>query len=227
MLTACYQFYLYILFIGVGPVLITSDPEVAKQTVNALTANGGGDCPELGLSGLYLALLNSLPNSNVYYFSDAGVKDAHLELHVLAIASQRQSRIYIFLSGGCGRRRRRSLTERQVYEKLASATGGQIIAFSKSNIDEAIKLVRQANVTDGNSSLLEEVSLLSVEDTTNGVVITKSYVVQSDSTIASITAVLSDGGNANIQVGPPQGTVIRKTICSFENERKVHYKSIE
>ena len=188
-------------------MLITSDPEVAKQRVNALTANGGGDCPELGLSGLYLALLNSLPNSNVYYFSDAAVKDAHLIFSVLAIAFQRRSRIYILLSGSCSRRRRRSLTERQVYEKLASATGGQLIAFSKSNIDEAIKLVRQANVTDGNSSLLEEVSLLSVEDITNGVVITKSYVVQSDSTIASITAVLSAGRYASIQVIPPQGTV--------------------
>ncbi len=93
-----------------------------------------------------------------------------------------------------------------MYEQLASTTGGQLIEFSKSNIDEAIKLLRPANVFEGNSSLLLEVSLLSVEDNTRNFY--NLYNVQCDSTIASITAVLSAGGNANIQVVPPQGTVI-------------------
>jgi hypothetical protein len=194
--------------IDVGPVLTTDDPEVAKQTVNSLRAHGGGDCPELGMSGLYLALLNSLPNSDVYYFTDAAAKDAHLVFSVISIALQRKCRIYLFISGHCGSRRRRSLAEREVYEKLASATGGQLIEYSKSNIDEAIKLIRPANISaEGNSSLSEEVSLLSVEVNANNVT-TKSYNVQSDSTITSITAVLSAGGSTNIKVVPPQGTVI-------------------
>ncbi len=177
--------------------------------MNSLRARRGGDCPEMGMSGLYLAVLNSLPESNVYYFTDAAAKDAYLLYSVISIALQKQCRIYLFISGHCSRRKRRSLTERQVYENLASATGGQLIEFSKSNIDEAIKLLRPPNVSEGNSSLLLEVSLLSVEDSTNNV-ITKFYSVESDSTIASITAVLSSGGNADIQVVPPQGTVMFK-----------------
>ncbi|CAB4034662.1 Hypothetical predicted protein, partial [Paramuricea clavata] len=168
----------------VGPVLTTDDPEVAKQTVNSLRAHDGGDCPEMGMSGLYLALLNSLPNSDVYYFSDAAAKDAHLV-------------------GSCRSRRRRSLTEQEVYEKLASATGGQLIEYSKSNIDEAIKLIRPANISEGNSSFSEEVSLMSVEFNTYHLV-TKFYNVRSDSTISTITAVLSARGNTNIKVVPPQ-----------------------
>ena len=169
------------------------------------------------MSGLHLAVLNSLPESDVYYFSDAAAKDAHLKFSVISLAQQKQCKIYFFISGSCGtRRRRRSSTERQVYEDLASATGGQLIEFSKSNIDEVIKLLRPANVPEGNSSLLFEVSLLSVKDDSNNV-ITKFYNVQSDSTIASITAVLSSGGNANIQVVPPQGTVIS------EHKRRFRY----
>ncbi len=177
--------------------------------MNALRADGGGDCPEMGMTGLRLAVLNSLPESNVYYFTDADAKDAYLSFSVLSIALQRKCRIYPCISGHCSHRyrRRRSLTGRQVYEKLATATGGQLIEFSKSNIDEAIKLLRPANVSEGNSSLLLEVSLLSVKGNSNKVT-TKFYNVQSDSTIASITAVLSAGGNANIQAVPPQGTAI-------------------
>ncbi len=86
----------YICLIGVGPVLTTGDPEVAKQTVNGLRANGGGDCPELGMSGLYLAVLNSSPESDVYYFTDAAAKDAYLLFSVISIALQKQCRIYLF-----------------------------------------------------------------------------------------------------------------------------------
>ncbi|CAB4042416.1 Hypothetical predicted protein, partial [Paramuricea clavata] len=181
----------------VGPVYITGDPEVAKRTVNSLRANGGGDCPELGMTGLYLAILNSLPNSDVYYFTDAGAKDIHLIFSVISVALQKECRIYLFISGQC------TLTEREVYDTLASATGGQRIEYSKSDINEAIKLLRPANVSEGNSSLLRDVTLLSVEVNTNHLTM-KSYSVQCDSTFASITAVLSDGGNADIKVFPPQ-----------------------
>ena len=187
-------------------MLTTSFPEEAKQTVNSLTASGGGDCPELGMAGLYLALSNSQPNSDVYYFSDAAAKDSHLVFSVISIAVQKNCRIFLLISGQCNsRRRRRSLTEREVYKKLASASGGQLIEYSKSDIDEAFKLVRQTNTSEGNSSL-SEVSLLSVEVDVN-TLITNSYKVQIDSSIASFTAVLSAQRDANIELVKPEGTV--------------------
>ena len=183
-------------------MLTTRLPQEAKQTVNSLKAHGGGDCPELGLNGLYLALSNSQPNSDVYYFSDAAAKDTYLVFSVISIAVQKKCRIILFISGQCNSRRRR-LKERDVYEKLASGSGGQLIEYSKSNIDEAVKLVRRTNTSEGNS-LLSEVSLLSVEVNT---LITSSYKLQIDSSIASFTAVLSAQGNANIELVKPEGTV--------------------
>ena len=195
----------YSCILGVGPVLTTSDPDVAKNTANALIADGGGDCPEMGMSGLYLALLNSLPNSDVFYFSDAAAKDANLVFTVISVALQKQCRIIPLISGQCSsRRKRRSTSERQVYEQLASATGGQYIPFSKSNIDEVIKLVRPANVSEGNSSFLD-VSLFSLENNTSELV-SHSYDVNIDSTIFSITAILSGGEDPRITVVSPEGT---------------------
>ena len=193
--------------IDFGPPFTTGDPEVAKERVNSLKADGGGDCPELGMSGLYLAVLNSLPNSDVYYFSEADAKDANLSNTVISLALTKQCRISPFISGRCSsRRRKRSTTGQDIYKKLASATGGQLIEFSKSNIKEAIKLIRPANIFETNSSSLFGVSLLSVEFNAKRIT-RKTYNVQSDSTITSITAVLSAVGNSNIVTLKPKGTV--------------------
>ncbi|XP_028397043.1 von Willebrand factor A domain-containing protein 7-like [Dendronephthya gigantea] len=188
---------------GFGPAITTDDPEVAKQAVNSLTANGGGDCPEMGMNGLYLAVLNSLPDSDIYYFSDASAKDAYLVHAVISVSLLKQCRIYLFINSYCSSRRRRSLSARDVYKQLASQTGGQLIQYSKSNIDEAIKLVRPANVSSEVKSLLREVTLISVE--ANAVsLVTKLYNVHCDSSIASMTAVLSAAGNTNVKVVRPK-----------------------
>ena len=142
-----------IIFTGFGPAYVTRDPDVAKNIANSLTANGGGDCPELGMNGLYLALTHSLPNSDVFYFSDASAKDAHLASVVLSIALTKRCKIYFFISRTCSRRRKRQNLSRQaLYESLATATGGQLLEFCKTNIDDIISLIRCPNVSEANSS---------------------------------------------------------------------------
>lgn len=37
---------------GFGPLKKTTDPEVFKNTINSLSAAGGGDVPEMSLSAL-------------------------------------------------------------------------------------------------------------------------------------------------------------------------------
>lgn len=187
-----------------GPAYVTGDPRQAMQSVNALSANGGGDCPEMGMSGLLLALLNSLPNSDVYYFSDSAVKDAHLYQAVKAIAVKKSCRLQLFITGSCPRSS--GLQGNDLYEALARSTGGVLIELGKSEIDAAFRLVRSLKgITEENStSVLQEVSLLSVEVSSDNWV-TKIYSVQSDYTIASITAVLSSAGSAYLKVDSPTG----------------------
>lgn len=37
---------------GFGPLIMTTDADIFKDNINKLSANGGGDIPELCLSGL-------------------------------------------------------------------------------------------------------------------------------------------------------------------------------
>ena len=73
-----------------GPVTVTSDAKTVIEAVNNLTITGGGDCPELGMMGLYQALLHCLPETNIYYFSDADVKDEYRENEVLNIVQAKK-----------------------------------------------------------------------------------------------------------------------------------------
>ena len=90
----------------VGPVTVTSDPHQVINAAKSLTANGGGDCPELGMTGLYQALLHCLPESAIYYFSDADAKDFQRENEVMSLAKDKKVKISFILTGQCSRRRR-------------------------------------------------------------------------------------------------------------------------
>ena len=203
------EWSILLFYVDVGPAYVTGNPNVAIRTVNSLRAHGGGDCAEMAMNGLYLGIVRSLPNSDIYFFTDASAKDGHLLHAVISLALQKKCKIYPFIFGSCSRRRkRRSLSEQDPYELLATSTGGQYLEFSKRNIDDAIKLLRRPNATSTNSSLVyQEVTVMSVqvsnETTTNG----KTYVVKCDSTIQSMTAVLSADGNASIVISGPPGNV--------------------
>jgi len=138
---------------------VTSDAEVVIEAVNNLTANGGGDCPELGMTGLYQALLHCLPESSILYFSDADVKDESRKNEVDSLAKEKKVKITFFLTGQCSRRRRRDLLQRRaqrssvthrarrsvhgqaLYQDLATQTGGQVLKTSKAAAWREVELV--------------------------------------------------------------------------------------
>jgi len=53
----------------------TPDATTLPAGVDALTASGGGDCPELAWHGIQLGVEAADPNSKLFFFSDADSKD--------------------------------------------------------------------------------------------------------------------------------------------------------
>ena len=78
-------------FAVVGPVLNTPDPKVLLQHLAELEVYGGGDCPEMSLSGIKLGLENAGSGSFVYVFTDADAKDAFLFNQILDIAMAKRT----------------------------------------------------------------------------------------------------------------------------------------
>ncbi|XP_037603512.1 von Willebrand factor A domain-containing protein 7-like [Sebastes umbrosus] len=144
-----------------GPLTRTTDPNVFRNAINSLSASGGGDFPEMSLSGLQLALTGAPPNSEIFLFTDAAAKDQHLKSTVIAVIERTKSVVNFMLTGLLGLRRRRQSgdggqqqqqqqqrmvrTDDQLYRELAQASGGLAIEVGKSQLPVATSIITQSS----------------------------------------------------------------------------------
>ncbi|XP_023818662.1 von Willebrand factor A domain-containing protein 7-like [Oryzias latipes] len=136
----------------------TTDPKVFKGYINSLTPYGGGDTPEMSLSGLQLALTGSPPNSEIFLFTDAPAKDECLKNTVIALIEQSKTVVNFMITNIPGLRRRREANENQqqqqnqrvvrsdsqLYRDLAQASGGQAIQVSKTQLLQATSIITES-----------------------------------------------------------------------------------
>ncbi|KAK0745465.1 hypothetical protein B0T18DRAFT_132121 [Schizothecium vesticola] len=104
---------------GVGPVLSSSSQVDFGAALDVLNAEGGGDCPELALTGIGKALEQLPAGGHLFVVTDASAKDASLVGEVISLARGKRIKVFFFLFDNiCG-------TGEPAYTSIAHATGGQ------------------------------------------------------------------------------------------------------
>ena len=181
---------------GVGPLTVTTDPDVFKGAISALFASGGGDCPELSQTGMLQALSASDEGGDLFMFTDASALDAGLAGNVSSLATSKDIRVYPILFGSCS-------PIDPSYIRAASDSGGQLFFLDRS---EAGKITRLADLIVRSNAA----SVLLIGDTLAGTA--KTYTVPVDSTMTRVT--FSVGGpltGTAVVLTRPDGTTVQAT----------------
>jgi len=129
----------------------TRDSEEFKQALRKLYAHGGGDAPEMCLTGIKVAIEKSRPGSTIYVITDNVAKDYDLQDTVIAQAKHKQIVVVFLLTssltGYCGTRSRYSddndmLMCRELYDYIAQQTGGKVLVVNKRQIFKATEIIQ-------------------------------------------------------------------------------------
>ncbi|XP_068081375.1 hemicentin-1 isoform X2 [Anabrus simplex] len=196
----------------VGPVTVTTNHTHFNDSLKAINVRTGGDCPEMSVGGIKMALENSLPNSYIYVFTDASAKDFKLLSQVLALIQRKKSQVVFVLTGDCGDH---SDIGYQVYEKIAATSSGQVFNLNKTDVEDVLKFVRLSLET-------RKVNLLSVNKPGPS---RDEHKVIVDGSLQEFTVSVS-GRNPSIDVEDPGGKPVKgppklDPILTLENVRVV------
>ncbi|CAJ0945421.1 unnamed protein product [Ranitomeya imitator] len=120
----------------VGPVRITQSHKEFDDFFNRLVATGGGNCPELAMQGLKLALENTPPNSFILVLTDASALDywnTDLINRIYSLLASSRSQVFFLITGLCG-----SINDADflIYREISAASFGHVFQVSLSDLNK-------------------------------------------------------------------------------------------
>ena len=177
----------------VGSAFITEDAASLKNAVNSLFAHGGGDCPELSMSGMLNAIEASSSGSSLYLFTDATAKDSFLGGNVVAAARAKDITIQAYLFGSCS-------PIDPAYQAITSETGGQLLFLQRttSETEKLFNLITPSLTGDLQPILISKSQL-------NG---SKEFFIPVDSSISKAIFSIGMDLKGEIKLFNPSGVEI-------------------
>lgn len=116
-----------------GPAFTYTNVTEFIAKLQTLVAAGGGDCPEMCMSGVQLSLQAVFPRSQIFIFTDASAKDWQLESDIINLIQLKQSQLYYVLTGDCGNPNDPGST---VYQNTSDASNGHVFHVDKENVSD-------------------------------------------------------------------------------------------
>ncbi|CAB3232091.1 unnamed protein product [Arctia plantaginis] len=128
---------------------VTEDRNYFKAKIHRVNVHGGGDCPEMSMTGILKALDASLPGSFIYVFTDASAKDYYLSGQVKNMCQKKQSQIVFILTGFCYSRNEEMY---QVYYDIATACSGLAFNVNKNEVKKVLATIKET--IKGNKAMI-------------------------------------------------------------------------
>ncbi len=174
---------------GVGPTTATNDANQFKAGINSLFASGGGDCPELSMTGMLRAVAASDERGTVFMFTDASSKDASLAGAVASLAADKRVKVFPMTFGSCS-------PIDPGYFLIAEQSGGQLFELFRSEAGAVTQLADFLVRSD-------TVDIASVSKPLAG---TSVETVPVDSDLAAVSFSIS--GTPTVSLRRPDGSVV-------------------
>jgi subtilisin-like proprotein convertase family protein len=181
----------------IGTVTVTDDPNVFTTAVNALSASGGGDCPEPLNKALLRAFSEVQSGGDIFLFTDARAKDSDLTFTVGTFARTSGIRLTSVFSGefDC------PLLDGSL-STLSFDTGGQFFSLGES---ESGLLANLSNFL----AVPNQTELFSRLGTIGAVA--QNFTIPVDSFLNRMILSVTGTGATNIAVRRPDNTIVQAT----------------
>ncbi|GLY29860.1 hypothetical protein [Kineosporia sp. NBRC 101731] len=216
-----------------GPLTVTDDAATFKSAISSVYASGGGDCPELSMTG-QLAAVNAMDKGGTLFsYTDADAKDAGLADLVAAVAKDKDITVHQMMFGSCsgpfsssaGTTRAKS-TGRSGQEpapKLSAAarTRDDIIAAAAPETNPYVKVARATggqvfDLSYGDADVITQLADAVVHSDLVDVLsqstvlspVAAEVPVPVDSRLGTVTFSVASTGSLDLEVVRPDGSVV-------------------